>query len=154
VLTMAGHAAGAGDAAGAGRVARRGIRLALLSTGALLLAIHALVRPLLGIFTADAEVANLGVRYLRICCSLNFAPYAAMFVLDCFATGVGVPLLALANSLLHSIVLRLGLSLLLAGPLGLGFVGLCVAESVSPLIPCGVGLLFLLRGRWRERAVG
>jgi len=72
-----------------------------------------------------------------------------MYVLDSFATGGGASVLAMVNSLLHSVVFRLGLSILLAVMLDFGFVGLCVAESVSSLIPCFIGLTFFLRGRWR-----
>jgi len=120
VTTMAGHSMGAQDSMLAGKIARKGVL-----------------------------VIELGVLYLRICCSVNFIPYVAMYVLDSFATGVGAPVLAMVNSLLHSVVFRLGLSILLAVMLDFGFVGLCVAESVSPLIPCFIGLTFFLRGRWR-----
>jgi len=149
VTTMAGHSIGARDCALAGKIARKGVLVSLLSTSIFLVLIHLFIHPFLGFFTSDAEVIELGVLYLRICCSVNFIPYVAMYVLDSFATGVGAPVLAMINSLLHSVVIRLGLSVLLAILLDHGFVGLCVAESVSPLIPCFIGLTFFLRGRWR-----
>jgi len=149
VTTMAGHSMGAQDSMLAGKIARKGVLVSLLFTGSFLILIQLFARPLLGFFTSDAEVIELGVLYLRICCSVNFIPYVAMYVLDSFATGVGAPVLAMVNSLLHSVVFRLGLSILLAVMLDFGFVGLCVAESVSPLIPCFIGLTFFLRGRWR-----
>ncbi|MFV0399277.1 MAG: MATE family efflux transporter [Oscillospiraceae bacterium] len=152
VTTMAGHSMGAGNPSDAGKVARKGILVSLLFTGVFLLAIHLWAYPFLGLFSTDAEVVELGVLYLRICCSVNFIPYVVMYVLDCFATGVGSPVLAMVNSLLHSVVFRLGLSLVLTILFRLGFVGLCVAESVSPVIPCLIGLVFLLRGRWRKAA--
>jgi len=71
--------------------------------------------------------------------------------MDSFATGVGTPVLAMINSLPHSVVIRLGLSILLAILLDFGYVGLCVAESASPLIPCCIGLAFFLGGRWHVK---
>lgn len=149
VTAMAGHSMGAGDPSRAARTARAGIRMSLILTGCLLLLLHLCIRPFLGLFSTDAEVITLGIRYLRICCSANFIPYVAMYVLDSFMTGVGAPVLAMANSLLHSVVFRLGLSLLLTVALQYGYTGLCVAESVSPLIPCCIGLVFFWKGAWR-----
>ena len=151
VSIMAGHSMGAGNPKRAAKVARRGILVSLLLNGFFLLLIHLFVRPFLGLFTVDEEVIRLGTLYLRICCSVNFIPYVVMNLLDNFATGVGAPFVAMWNTLLHSVVIRLGLSLLLAIPLQYGFVGLCVAESVSPVIPCCVGLIFFLKGRWRRQ---
>lgn len=151
VTTMAGHSMGAKNSALAGKIARKGIMVSLLFTGIFLAFIHLFIRPFLGFFSSDTEVIELGILYLRICCSVNFIPYVAMYVLDSFATGVGAPVLAMVNSLLHSVVIRLGLSILLAIVLNFGYVGLCVAESVSPLIPCCIGLAFFLRGRWHVK---
>lgn len=149
VSTIVGHSMGAKDSALAGKTVRKGIMVSILFTSTFLTLIHLFIRPFLGFFTSDTEVIELGVMYLRICCSVNFIPYVVMHVLDNFATGVGAPVLAMVNSLLHSVVIRLGLSILLAVLLNYGYVGLCAAESVSPLIPCCVGLAYFLRGRWR-----
>lgn len=151
VTTMAGHSMGAKDSVLAGKIAWQGIKLSLLFTGIFLVFMQLFIRPFLGFFTSDAEVIELGILYLRICCSVNFIPYVTMYVLDSFATGVGAPILALVNSLLHSVVIRLGLSILLTVLLNFGYVGLLVAESVSPVIPCCIGLVFFLRGRWRVK---
>ena len=151
VTTMAGYSMGAKDTVLAGKIARKGILVSLLFTGVFLTLMHLLIRPFLGLFSSDVEVIELGILYLRICCSANFIPYVVMYVLDSFATGVGAPALAMVNSLLHSIVIRLGLSILLAILLNHGYVGLLVAESVSPLIPCCVGIAFFLRGSWRMK---
>jgi putative MATE family efflux protein len=151
VSIMAGHSMGANDPDRASKTARKGIMTSLLFNGVLLCLIQIFVRQLLGIFTADAEVIRLGILYLRIACSVNFIPYVVMNLLDNFATGVGAPFVALFNTLLHSVVVRLGLSLLLTAWLPYGFMGLCIAESVSPVIPCCVGIVFFLKGRWREQ---
>ncbi len=153
VSIMAGHSMGAGDPGRAAKTARNGIMVSLLFNGVLLVMIQLFVRRFLGIFTADAEVIRLGTLYLRIACSVNFIPYVVINLLDNFATGVGAPFIAMFNTLLHSVALRLGLSLLLTAWLPYGFTGLCIAESVSPVIPCVVGVVFFLSGRWRERRI-
>lgn len=150
VTTMAGHSMGAGAPEQAAKVARKGIQASLLFTGSFLVLIHLFVQPFLGFFSPDPEVVELGVRYLRICCSVNFIPYVLMYVLDSFATVAGAPVLAMVNSLLHSAVIRLGLSLLLIAWMQDGFTGLCFAESVSPVIPCVIGLAFFRFGNWRK----
>lgn len=152
VTTMAGHSMGAGKPDLAARTARIGIGASLLFNGLLLALIHLFVRPFLGFFSPDAEVAALGVLYLRICCSVNFVPYVIMYIFDSFAVGVGSPMLAMVNSLLHSAVIRLGLSMLLLRWMDDGFVGLCLAEAVSPLLPCLIGIVYFRGGRWRRRA--
>jgi putative MATE family efflux protein len=153
VSIMAGHSMGANDPRRAAKVARYGIFVSLICNVIFLSMIQLLVRPFLGVFTADVEVIKLGVLYLRICCSANFIPYVVMNLLDNFATGVGAPFVAMFNTLLHSVVMRLGLSLLLTVTFRYGFMGLCVAESVSPVIPCAIGLVFFLRGRWRKQTL-
>ena len=66
---------GAQDSMLAGKIVRKGVLVSLLFTGSFLILIQLFVRPLLGFFTSDAEVIELGVLYLRICCSVNFIPY-------------------------------------------------------------------------------
>ncbi len=89
-----------------------------------------------------------GMLYLGICCSVNFVPYRVMYVLDSFAVGIGSPVFAMANSLLQSVVIRLGLSFLLTMGLGYGFIGLCIAEAVSPLPSALIALLYFRYGKW------
>lgn len=49
---------------------------------------------LIALFDPAPAVVAAGTLYLRICCSLNFLAYAAMYLFDSFATGVGYPGLA------------------------------------------------------------
>ncbi len=150
VTTFAGHSMGAANPNAAAKAARNGIKTALLFTGALLALIHLFIRPFLGFFSPDPEVVELGILYLRICCFVNFMPYVAMYILDSFAIGVGSPIFATANSLFQSVVIRLGLSFYLGLCMDNGFVALCMAESVSPLIPCLIGMAYFRQGGWRR----
>ena len=99
-------------------------------------------------FDPSPAVVAEGVRYLRVCCSVNCLFYAAMYTYDAFATGVGAAGLAMANALLQSVGVRLALSLLLSGPLGAG--GLYLAEALAPIPSALPGLLFFHSGLWRR----
>lgn len=96
-------------------------------------AVQLFTAPLVAFFDPSPAVVVQGVRYLRICCSVNCLFYAAMCTYDAFATGVGAAGLAMANALLQSVGVRLALSLLLSGPLGAD--GLYLTEALVPP-PC------------------
>jgi Na+-driven multidrug efflux pump len=113
--------------------------------------VQAFAGPLLSLFTEDAAVIRGGIVYLRICCSVNCLGYAVMYVIDCFATGVGDSLFAMANALLHSVATRLALSWLLASALGMGYLGLYWAEMASPLPSLLLGVAYFASGRWKGR---
>ena len=55
--------------------------------------------PLVAFFDPSPTVVAEGVRYLRVCCSVNCLFYAAMCTYDAFATGVGADGLYLAEAL-------------------------------------------------------
>ena len=105
--------------------------------------------PIVALFDPNPAVVAAGVTYLRICCSVNFAFYAAMYLFDSLATGVGAAGLAMGNAMLHSVVMRLALSWWLGG--ALGFSGLCWAEMLAPIPSALLGLLWFRLGRWRQR---
>lgn len=153
VTTMAGQCMGHQDARRAGATARAGLVLALSVSGAVAVAVFLFAPQLIALFDPSPAVVAAGTTYLRICCSVNFLAYAAMYVLDSFATGVGCPTLAMVNALVHSLPLRLGLSWLFSVALDMGFLGLCWAEMAAPF-PCAlVALLFFRRGTWKTKRI-
>ena len=149
VNALLGRALGAGDGKRADQVAINGIFLAVV--GFVLSAVLALCFG--GTFfrtqTDIDYIVDNGITYLRICCSVNFAFYAAMYLFDSLATGVGAAGLAMGNAMLHSVVMRLALSWWLGG--ALGFSGLCWAEMLAPIPSALLGLLWFRLGRWRQR---
>jgi putative MATE family efflux protein len=155
VAATAGQNMGAGKMSRAGAAAEAGVVLGIAATAVFVVLIQAFLDPLLSVFTNDAGIARGSAIYLRICCSVNCLAYAAMFVLDSFATGVGDSLFAMANSLLHSVAVRLALSWLLGSALGFGYLGIYWAEMVSPLPSLMLGIAYFVSGRWRsKRLVG
>lgn len=149
--SMAGQNMGAGKIARAGATAKAGIVLGIAATSVSVLLIQSFAGPILSLFTDDPSVARGGAAYLRICCSVNCLAYAAMYVLDSFATGVGDSLFAMVNALLHSVAVRLALSWLLASAIGMGYAGIYWAEMASPLPSLILALAYFASGRWKEK---
>lgn len=73
-----------------------------------------------------------------------------MYLFDSFATGVGYPGLAMGNALLHSVVMRLGLSWLLGLAMGGRLCRTVLGRDARPFPGALIGAVFFLRGRWRE----
>lgn len=59
----------------------------------------------------------------------------------------------MVNSLVHALFMRLVLSVLLGEVLGYGFLGLCVGESISPLVSAVLGVLYYRKANWRNRKI-
>lgn len=150
VTTMAGQCMGAQNPDRAAKAAKVGLWLAVGSSFVMMIGIQLFLEPLIRLFNTDPDVIRAGVEYLRICCSVNFLPYAAMYLYDCFATGVGDSLFAMINAFLQSVVIRLLLSWLFSVQMGFGAEGLYWAEFLSPILPCAAGVVYFYMGRWRR----
>ncbi|WP_461210691.1 MATE family efflux transporter [Desulfocurvus sp. DL9XJH121] len=152
VTVMAGQNMGRGDLARVRRTARAGLLANVAVTCLVVAVVQALVVDVMLLFDGNPQVVAHGVTYLRICCSANCVCYAVMYTLNSFATGVGDAVFAMANALLHSVALRLGLCAGLGWALGYGFTGICVGESVSPVLSALVAAVYYRRARWAGRA--
>lgn len=154
VTTMAGQCMGAEDIRRAGRTVKAGLALALAVSGLTAAGVFFAAPWLIAFFDPSPDVVAYGTYYLHTCCSVNFLAYVVMYLFDSFATGVGYAGFAMCNALLHSVVIRLGLSWLLGNALRWGFTGLCWAEMLAPF-PCALaGILFFRAGRWKGRRLG
>lgn len=153
VTILVGQNMGAGQPDRAAQTARIGIWANLLVTACMIAGIQLFVESIIRLFNTDSDVVRNGVLYLRICGSLNFVLYAVMFTMDSFATGVGDATFAMINSLVHALFMRLVLSVLLGDVLGYGFLGICVGESISPLVSAVIGVLYYRSGTWRARKI-
>ncbi|MBC8531638.1 MATE family efflux transporter [Gehongia tenuis] len=153
VTTMVGQSMGAGNGARARRTVWTGVWLSEAVSLIMVAAVQIFAREILSLFGLDSAGIEEGVRYLRICCSVNFAAYAAMYIFDAFATGVGASLFAMANALLQAVVIRLSLSWLLGTVLSFGHLGIYYSEALSPIVPCIAGLIFLRTGCWNRTLI-
>lgn len=116
------------------------------------LSVFAMVLPeqTFALFTTDAEVIAFGRTYMRAC--------IIMFILASFqgayvsvVTGVGYAKLNFIIGVLDGVVLRLGISFLLAYAFELGVVGFFYGNTLARLGPVSVGLVYYLSGKWRTR---
>ena len=144
ITTAAAQCAGAGELARARDVARLGARLNIGVTLGIQVLIQLLASAIVGLYgLAQGTSFDIAVLYLRITCSVNGLFYAAMYSFDSFALGAGSPRLVLANSLIDAFAVRFGLAFLLSGALGLGYVGIFIAQAASPVIPALIGGAYL-----------
>jgi multidrug resistance protein, MATE family len=94
--TLTAHAIGAGAMPRARRTAAVGIRIAVLVSGALALAVWALRAPIVAVYTSDAAVAAV---------ALTLIPYLALFhVFDAMQTAVGFVLRAHKRAVAPTVV--------------------------------------------------
>lgn len=153
VTTMAGQNIGAKNPQRAGRTCLTGIKINIAAQVAVTLLIQVFVVQIAALFDQNPAVNAQSVLYLRICCNVNCIFYAVMYTIDSFATGVGHASFAMVNAILHSVVMRLLLSFLLAYVCGLGYLGIYWAECVSPVIPAVIGIIYFKKGAWKTRGL-
>lgn len=154
ITAMVGQCMGAGQIERARKVVRSGLLLSLAVTAAVVAAVQLLAEPLICLFDSTSpEVIRVGVLYLRLCCSVNSLIYAAMYTLDSFAIGVGAAHVAMVNALLDAVVVRLPVGWLLAFSLSLGFSGIYLGQTLSPVLPALVGLVYFKSRVWERKTL-
>ncbi len=114
--TLTAHAIGAEDAAQARRTASTGIRIAVMASASLALAVWTLRAPIVHLYTSDAAVAAV---------ALTLIPYLAAFhVFDALQTGVGFVLRAHKRAVAPTVVYAVALwGVGLVGGYHVAFVG-------------------------------
>ena len=101
-----------------------------------------------GMFTDDAEVLLLAIRYIPIALLL-FAGSALRPPMSSLINGSGNFKLNLLVALLDGVVMRVGLSLLLGLTIGLGVCGFWYGNAFASFTPFVIGGIYFLSGRWR-----
>ena len=132
-------------------IVRTALKLNIAVTAAFVLPVQAAAEPIMSLFLASASsAADIGVQYLRWCCSLNSLFYITMYVFDSFAIGTGHPVFAFFNAVIEALRVRLLLSFLLAETFGMGYAGWYAGQALAPLFPALCGVVFCLRGTWQK----
>ncbi len=132
-------------------IVRTALKLNVAVTTAFVLPVQAAAEPIMSFFlTSASSAADIGVQYLRWCCSLNSLFYITMYVFDSFAIGTGHSAFAFFNAVLDALLVRLLLSFLLAETFGMGYAGWYVGQALSPLFPALCGSVFYLKGAWQK----
>lgn len=103
-----------------------------------------------GIFTGDAEVLKLSLRYIPVALLL-FAGSALRPPMSSLINGSGNFMLNLAVALLDGVFMRIGLSALLGLGFAFGVYGFWYGSALASFTPFVIGGVYFLSGRWRTR---
>lgn len=107
-------------------------------------------KAVLRLFTADPEVIEAGVIFMRISV-ITFilaawqGPYQAM------VTGAGHAKLNFLVGMLDGVILRIGISVVLAEVLGWGVTGYYYGNALARLAPCVICTVYFYSGKWKSR---
>jgi putative MATE family efflux protein len=151
-ITMVGQNLGAGEAARARRAARLavGIPLAGLTVVGLLVVVAA--EPVASVFSTDAAVVGHAADFLRVVGPAYGFEAAARIYSGVFR-GAGRTGVALAVSGTTFIPVRLGVALVLMGPLGYGPLGIWLGYAVSGAFGAALGFVTARAVGWDEALV-
>lgn len=90
VTAMTGQNMGASKLKRVKEVVRTGIKIGFFLTIVTVIFVQLTAERLIMIFEKENQsIITEGVKYLRICCSVNSLIYSAMYIYDSFAIGVG-----------------------------------------------------------------
>lgn len=123
---------------------------ALVINGILCLMSLLVPRQVFRLYTADAEVIEMGVTYMRICI-ISFILTAIQGPYSAVITGSGNAVLAFVQGVMDSVVLRIGISLILAYCFDMGVWGYFYGNAVARTAPAVIALIYFYSGRWQKR---
>jgi len=148
VSTFVGQNLGAGKL---GRV-RHGLKAGLLISGgfsaATTLAVVFFGRPLVGLFNSDPQVVAIGARYLLIVGGF-YVVFSSMFVLTGVLRGAGDTLIPMLITLLSLWVIRVPVSVWLAGRLGTD--GIWWGVPIAWIVGLVLSASYYSTGRWKRK---
>lgn len=107
-------------------------------------------RQAFSIFTKDPEVIEFGVTYLRIAIIIFvLSPFQGSF--RSVVTGSGFVQLSFFIGLLDGVILRLGISFLLAYVFDMGVIGFFYGNALARLGPIILSSAYFYSGKWKTR---
>jgi len=147
-----------GQNMGAGKTERvkRGHLSAVIIGGAISVAVGATViifgKPLMGMFTRDAEVMAIGARYLTIV-GATYLLFSTMFINNGVMRGAGDAFIPMINTILALWVVRIPCAILFSVYLGMGADGIWWSVPAGWLMGATFSTWYYLGGRWKRKAV-
>jgi putative MATE family efflux protein len=109
-------------------------------------------KTLLGLFTSDRALLELGARNLRIL-SLGYIPSAIMFITNGLLRGAGDTLPTMIFSITSLWVIRVPLAKVLSGISSLGADGIWIAIVTSAVISMLMSRIYYATGKWKEKNI-
>ncbi len=107
-------------------------------------------KAVFGIFTTDADVLDMAPEYIKVLVVM-FLSFALMAPPLGFISGVGNVKLNFIISIADGVVARIGLSLLLAVPLGIGLYGYWWGSALAGFVSVICGWIYFFSGKWKTR---
>ncbi|MCC8028281.1 MAG: MATE family efflux transporter [Lachnospiraceae bacterium] len=129
-----------------------GILLATLIAAAVWILCELFPGQLLGVFTTEAGVIEVGIPFMRIfiCCILI---ENVMFCVNGLLTGSGYTHITMIGALIAAFVVRYALAWVLSQRTAMGFNGIALSYVFAPCATLGIGGVFALTGRWKRPRV-
>lgn len=109
-------------------------------------------KTLLGLFTSDQSLLDLGAHNLRIL-SLAYIPLAIMFITNGLLRGAGDTLPTMVFSITSLWLIRIPLAKVLSGNPNLGADGIWIAIVLSSIISMLMSRIYYATGKWKEKNI-
>ena len=106
--------------------------------------------PIFQLFTQDTEVLAQAPHYM-ITQVVMFSGFATMTAGIALINGIGNGSLSLITAILDGVIVRIGLCILLAGPLGWGVWGYFWGNALAGYVSTIIGWWYYLSGAWKHR---
>lgn len=102
-----------------------------------------------GIFTTDAEVLAIAIKYVAIAVLL-FVGSALRAIMNALLNGSGNYKINFVTAILDGIILRIGLSILFGLTLGMKHYGFWLGDALAGFTPFWIGVGFYFSGVWKD----
>lgn len=107
---------------------------------------------LYGLFTHEADVIEIGIKYVPIAVLLFYST-AARSGMNALINGSGNYKVNFATAILDGIVLRIGLALMFGLGFGMEAYGFWLGDAIAGYTPFWIGIIFYYSGKWKKKSV-
>ncbi len=148
LTTMVGHGVGRGDDAAAERTMWHVLRVAWVCMIAIGLTFIPLAPYVVGLYSPDAAVIDVGSQLVRLNCIFLFC-YPTTFILPNGLKGAGDARYTMLTTLIGMVVFRIVLGYLLGVVLGYGVVGVWLGIIIDWIVRSALYMRRLKDGKWK-----
>lgn len=124
-------------------------KISLSVAGVLSLLICLFPMQIFGIFTTEADVMEIGIKYVPIAVLL-FAGSALRAIMNALLNGSGNYKVNFVTAILDGVVLRIGLSVLFGLTFGMKHYGFWLGDALAGFTPFWIGVVFYFSGVWKD----
>lgn len=124
-------------------------KISLSVAGVLSLLICLFPMQIFGIFTTEADVMEIAVKYVPIAVLL-FAGSALRAIMNALLNGSGNYKVNFVTAILDGVVLRIGLSVLFGLTFGMKHYGFWLGDALAGFTPFWIGVVFYFSGVWKD----